>query len=127
MRHIETENYTTYTSELCHLLKSKGDMFFLQNILKYVDIDKLWKEGKKKHTLYTVAMIDFVSKENECTLKPELEKYRSFKMDVLSFPEGVETLIRITGNTLLMEHCLREAIPEFLRYNIVETDIRNVC
>lgn len=120
------DNYTTYTSELCHMLKRVGDHDFIRDILKYVDIDSLLQLGRKKHALYTVALIDYISKENNIPLKSELDKYRDMRMEVLSYPSGVETYTRVVNGNDMKEKALTNAIPEFLKYNIVETSIRNI-
>lgn len=121
------EDYTTYISELCHLLKSMGDRDFVNQILSFVDIDGLLNLGRKKHALYTVAMIDYVSKENNIPLNPRLEIYRNMKMDELSFPQGVETYAAVVRSDDVKKTVLSNAVDEFLVYNIVETSVRDVC
>lgn len=119
-------DYTNYTSEMCHMLKRMGDLSFVQNILDLVDIDVLLQSNRKKHALYTVAMIDYISKENNLPIKTELSKYRNMKMDTLSFTKGVETYTRIVKKNDMKEKALTTAIDEFLVYNIVESSVRNV-
>lgn len=121
------EDYTTYTSELCHKLKLMGDRNFVDHILSFVDIDELLDLGRKKHALYTVAMVDYISKENNIPLNQSLEVYRNMKMKELSFPKGVETYVSIVGNDDIKKQVLLNAIDEFLAYNIVETSVRDVC
>lgn len=123
---MEYSDYTNYTSELCHMLKRMGDLDFARNILNYVDIDKLLASGRKKHALYTVAIIDYISKENNLPMKEELSKYRGMKMETLSFSSGVETYTRIVKNDSMKKKILDSAIREFLIYNIVESSVRNV-
>lgn len=123
---MEYSDYTNYTSELCHMLKRMGDLNFIREILDYVDIDQLLVLGRKKQALYTVAIIDYISKENAIPVKAELSKYRGMKMETLSFPAGVEMYTRIVRNDSLKEKTLHSAIQEFLIYNIVESSVRNV-
>lgn len=119
-------DYTDYTSELCHMLKRMGDFCFANSILDYVDLDVLLLSGRKKHALYTVAMIDHVSKENHFPIKAELARYRCMKMESLSFSSGIETYTRITHREDMKKHALQTAMKEFLVYNIVESSIRDV-
>lgn len=123
---MSCNDYTNYTSELCHMLKRMGDIYFSKHILDYVDIDKLIMSGRKKHALYIVAMIDCVSKENHIPVNRDLDKYRGMKMESLSFSSGVELYTKVTKKTDMKERVLKTAIPEFLSYNIVESSIRNV-
>lgn len=123
---MEYEDYTNYTSELCHMLKRMGDINFAEQILYYVDIDELLRLNRKKHALYTVAIIDYVCHENQIPMKKSLEKYRSMKLDTLSFSSGVETYTKVVRNNSLKQKVLNSALKEFLEYNIVETSVRNV-
>lgn len=123
---MKYKDYTTYTSELCHALKYMGDYNFVNNILAMVDIEKLLHSGRKKHALYTIAMIDYISKENNIPIKRELENYRKMKMETLSFSSGVEMYTKIVKNDDMKNRALSFAIKEFLTYNIVETSVRNV-
>lgn len=120
------DDYTDYTSELCHMLKRMGDYEFIKRILNYIDLNELLQSGRKKHALYTVAMIDYVSKENHLPVKAELAEYRCMKMDSISFSSGVETYTRITHKSDLKDRALQTALDEFLVYNIVESSIRDV-
>lgn len=120
------DDYTDYTSELCHMLKRMGDIDFSKHILDYIDIDKLIMSGRKKHALYTVAMMDCVSKENHIPVNENLNKYRNMKMETLCFSSGVELYTKITKKTDMKERVLKTAMPEFLVYNIVESSIRNI-
>ena len=119
-------DYTNYTSEICHMLKRMGDFSFVQNILDFVDIDLLLQSNRKKHALYTVAIIDYISKENNIPIKAELSKYRNLKMETLSFTKGIETYTKIVKKNDMKEKALTAAIDEFLIYNIVESSVRDV-
>ena len=51
---------------------------------------------------------------------------RNMKLKDTIYPSSVLMASRITGNDALLEESAREAIPEFLRFNIVESEVRNV-
>ena len=51
---------------------------------------------------------------------------RNMKLKDTIYPSSVLMASRITGNDALLEESEREAIPEFLRFNIVESEVRNV-
>ena len=48
------------------------------------------------------------------------------KLDKPVFPLGVITTAVIEENDDIKEQALKEAIPEFLRFNIIEGDVRDV-
>lgn len=43
------------------------------------------------------------------------------------FSAGVEVAYAATGDERIKEKALANAIPEFIRFNIVESEVRNVC
>lgn len=47
-------------------------------------------------------------------------------MQEIVYPVGVLLTARVLGDESIKEQALKEAIPEILRFNIVESDIRNV-
>ena len=59
-----------------------------------------------------------------------LEDYndlRKAKLDEMVFPVGIQLLCTMLNSEEPKEKSWQEAIPEFLRHNIVESDIRNVA
>lgn len=49
------------------------------------------------------------------------------KADDYNFPAGVVVSYAATGDERIKEKALANAIPEFIRFNIVESEVRNVC
>ena len=45
----------------------------------------------------------------------------------LLYPRDVILVAKLDASLDVKEQCLKEAIPEFMRFNIVESEIRNVC
>ena len=43
------------------------------------------------------------------------------------FPAGVVVSYAATGDESIKEKALANAIPEFIRFNIVQSEVRNVC
>lgn len=56
----------------------------------------------------------------------EYRDIRSTKLKKTIYPASVMTLSATLKNDLPKEESIRAAIPEFLRFNIVESEIRNV-
>ena len=53
--------------------------------------------------------------------------FRSQKLEKLYFSAGVEVAYAATGDERIKEKALANAIPEFIRFNIVENEVRNIC
>lgn len=45
----------------------------------------------------------------------------------LIFQFTIEVAYAATGDERIKERALANAIPEFMRFNIVESEVRNVC
>ena len=73
-----------------------------------------------------LAMVDYLSRENDLPLCDEYSDLRSAKLQKMIFPSGVLALCAAWGNDQPKSESLRDAIPEFLRHNIVEAEVRNV-
>ena len=71
-------------------------------------------------------MLDYISKQNNIPLAKEYNNLRNKKLKYIIFPRDVNTITALNDNSKAKENALKNAIPEFLKYNIVETDIRNV-
>ena len=75
---------------------------------------------------YLLSMLDYVSRINEIPTCTQYNDLRNMKLKDTIYPSSVLMASRITGNDALLEESAREAIPEFLRFNIVESEVRNV-
>ena len=42
------------------------------------------------------------------------------------YPASVLAMSEVTNNPQIKEQSIKEAIPEFIRFNIVESEVRNV-
>lgn len=71
-------------------------------------------------------MLDTVSKENSLPLCAEYDDLRTQKLTDVMYPSDVVALSVVQKSEKPKQEALREALPEFLKYNIVESNIRNV-
>jgi transcriptional regulator with XRE-family HTH domain len=118
--------FETYKSNICHLVKDMGDFDFLIETLESGKIRELFERGWYAESLYLLAMTDYLSRENSLPLCDEYSDLRSAKLQRMIFPAGVLALCAARGNDEAKTESLHEAIPEFLRHNIVEAEVRNV-
>ena len=90
-------------------------------------------KGKKRQreryaeSLYLLAMTDYLSRENEFPLCSEYDDIRCAKLKKTLFPAGILAMCAAFKSDEPKQESLHEAIPEFLRHNIVEAEVRNVC
>ena len=71
-------------------------------------------------------MLDYLSKENNVPLCTDYDDLRKAKLTKPLFSASIVSLVEATGNNNYYTDAINSSIPEFLKYNIVESDIRNV-
>ncbi len=71
-------------------------------------------------------MLDYVSRENDIPICTQYDDMRSLKLKSILFPADVLVAAKVSKSEELKQRCIREAIPEFMRFNIVKSEVRNV-
>jgi hypothetical protein len=72
-------------------------------------------------------MVDYLSRENNIPICTDFEWLRQAKLTELLYPAGILVMCAATNSDEYKKEALMEAIPEFLRHNIVEAEVRDVC
>ena len=121
---VKRPAFEIYKSNVCHLVKDMGDINFLLDVIKtgkiFNFLDKRWY----REALYLLAMVDYLCRVNSLPLYEDYEELRRLKLSKLIYPSGVLTKSASLKSDEPKEKSLREAIPEFLRHNIVESEVR---
>ena len=120
-------DFEIYKSNICHLVKDKGEIDFIIDTLKENQIRTYWERQWYRESFYLLAMVDYLSRENGLPLCNDYEDIRNCKLSEPLYPWDVVLAAKLDGSLDMKEQCLKEAIPEFLRFNIIESEIRNVC
>lgn len=124
---LYNKHFEAYKSNVCHFLKSSGDFEFIKIILTDDTIAQLSENGHMAEALYLLAMLDYVSKENDIPICTKYNTLRHTKLKELAVPEGIRISLNIFHDRTAFDNAYKKAIPEFLKYNIMEGDVRNVC
>ena len=119
-------SFELYKSNLCHALKDKGDISFLTDIITGGDIPRLFERQWYPEGLYLLAMVDYLSRVNNIPLCTNYNSIRSGSLKEPIYPRDIELAERFTHKIDMKKQCRAEAIPEFLRFNIIESEVRNV-
>jgi len=120
-------SFETFKSNVCHLVKDYGDIKFMITLLETNKIHEYWNKQFLPESFYLLAMLDYLSRENDIELCNEYDDIRCRRLTKILYPTGVLILSKATQSDEPKEKSLKEAIPEFLRFNIVEAKIRDVC
>ncbi len=119
-------SFEVFKSNVCHLVKDKGDIDFLIQTLESDEIRKLYKKRWYPESLYLLAMVDYLSRVNGMPLCEEYRDLRGAKLKQVLYPSSLVLEAKATKNAALLQQSERESIPEFMSHNIVEREVRNV-
>lgn len=120
-------SFEIFKSNICHQMKDLCDVPFMIQLLKSNQIRQLYEKGQYPEALYLLAMLDYLSRENQVPICKNYNDIRKAKLEKPIYPSGVILLCKTMKSDKPKEECLRLAIPEFLRFNIIETEVRDVC
>ena len=120
-------SFELFKSNTCHMVKDMGDIPFIIQLLKTNQIRNLYEKKWYPEALYLLAMLDYLSRENNVPICKNYNDIRTAKLQRPVYPSSVVILCKTLHSDAPKEECYRLAIPEFLRFNIVESEVRNVC
>jgi len=120
------QSFENYKSNVCHQVKEMGDLEFIIDTLESDRIRKLYNRQWYPESLYLLAMVDYLSRENDLPQCSNYEDIRSTKLQKPIYPSGIIVLCAAMGSEQPKQESYENAIPEFKRFNIVENEIRNV-
>ena len=123
---IKKVDFELYKSNVCHRVKTSGDINFIIDTLESDDIHKYYAKKWYPESLYLLAMLDYLSNENDVPLCSEYNDLRSCRLAETIYPAGILTEAAVMHDESVKERSIANAIPEFLRFNIVESEVRNV-
>lgn len=119
-------DFDLFKSNVCHRLKELGDTEFLIDLLESGIIRRYYEKQWYPEALYLLAMLDYVSRINEVALCTDYDDLRSKKLRETIFPSSIIAQSLVIGDETIKSKAIEESIPEFIRFNIVEKDIRDV-
>ncbi len=119
-------SFDLFKSNICHRVKEMGDTEFIIEILEKNEIRTYQKRKWFPECFYLLAMLDYLSRENNIPLCTDYDDLRTGKLEEPIYPAGVLAIAAAEGNDRIKERARRESIPEFIRFNIVESEVRNV-
>lgn len=119
-------DFSLYKSNVCHQLKELGDEEFLIETLENNNIRKYYAKKWYPEALYLLAMLDYISRLNNVPICTEYEDLRKCKLSEPLYSTGILAMSKVEEDSHCKEEAYLEAIPEFLRHNIVENEVRDV-
>lgn len=123
---VKRPSFENFKSTVCHRVKEKGDIAFIIDTLENQDIRTYYNQKWYPESLYLLAMLDYLSRENDVPLCDEYDDLRRCKLEKPLYPASIRAVSAAAKNDAAMKRAAATAIPEFMRFNIIENDVRNV-
>ena len=118
--------FDLFKSNVCHRLKELGDIDFLIDTIESDDITTYYKRAWYPESLYLLAMVDYISRVNNVPTCDSYSEIRKAKLKNTVYPSSVIVASVVSKDNRVLERARAASIPEFMRFNIVESEVRNV-
>ena len=119
-------DFEVFKSNICHLVKDNGDIDFIITALRTYDISSYWSKKWYAEAFYLLATVDYLSRLNNIPLCSKYNDIRAHSLAKPLYPRDIILSAKLSSDFDIREKSKTEAIPEFLRFNIVESEVRNV-
>ena len=120
-------SFETFKSNVCHYVKDMGDLAFIIETLENDTIRELYKKAWYPESMYLLGMVDYLSKLNDLPMCTNYNDIRAKKLAQPVYPSGILIKAAVMKDDTIKEEARKKAIPEFMRFNIVESDVRNLA
>ena len=123
---VKRSNFDNFRSAVCHRLKLIGDKNFIIDLLESGEIRTYYDRKWYPECFYLLAMLDYLSRENNVPLCSDYDDLRSIRLPEPLYPAGIRAAAAVSHNTDVFRQAVQDSIPEFIRFNIVENEVRDV-
>lgn len=120
-------SFDLFKSNICHRVKSLSDIDFLIEVLEKDEIRMYHDRKWYAECLYLLAMVDYLSRLHNIPLCTQYDDLRKLKLKDPLFPSSILVSAAVSKDASEVKaRAVKESIPEFIRFNIVESEVRNV-
>lgn len=119
-------SFELYKSNVCHDLKKSGDIDFIVETLEKDSINEYYTRKWYPECFYLLAMLDYISRLNKVPLCDKYDGIRKCHLKETIYPVGIRMAASVDKSRNILDEAAKDAIPEFMQFNIVENEVRNV-
>lgn len=119
-------SFEVFKSNVCHFVKDKGDIDFIIDTLSADEVRTLYDRKWYPEAFYLLAMVDYLSRENQVPICTNYNDIRCQRLKEVIYPASAVLSDIVMKTDKHCRECMKNAIPEFLNYNIVENEVRDV-
>lgn len=124
---VKRSSFEIFKSNVCHRVKELDDWNFIIETLEKDEIRMYYDRKWYAESFYLLAMLDYLSRLNHVSLCSRYNDLRRCRLQEPIYPASVLMTAAVSPRSAeIKEQARREAIPEFMRFNIVESEVRNV-
>ena len=123
---LRRSSFENFKSAVCHRVKELGDIDFMVEVLQSQNIRMYYDRGWYPESLYLLAMLDYLCRENDVPICDDYDDIRKVKLERPVYPAGVTLLAATTKNPDVLVQAEENAISEFKHFNIIESEVRDV-
>ena len=91
-------SFENFKSTICHMVKDMGDLDFIIDTLESDKIRKLYQKRWYPESLYLLAMVDYLSRENDLPVCNEYNDIRASRLEKPIYPASIITMSVLGGN-----------------------------
>ena len=119
-------SFDLFKSNVCHRVKL-NEYAFLIEILENDKIREYYNKKWYVECLYLLAMVDYLSRKHNISLCDQYNDLRRMKLEKPVFPASIRAKAAVCEQSqAIKDDAVRNAIPEFVRFNIIESEIYDV-
>jgi len=119
-------SFDVFKSNICHYLKSVGELDFIKEILCTNVPQTLYDKKWFAECLYLIALTDYLSRKNNIPIYTGYDSLRMCKLSEPLYSSSIYMLYLLTKDESILTDSFNNSIPEFKRFNIVENEIENI-
>lgn len=117
-------DFDLYKSEICHDYRRLKDAEFLKKYLINKEIEKLVIDKEYIKAFYLLSFVDYICLKNDLPLANKYDKLRKQKLDKIYVSESI--LLLLLNKKITVSQIFNECNKEFLKHNIIESEVENV-
>jgi transcriptional regulator with XRE-family HTH domain len=124
---VKRGSFELFKSNVCHQLKEAGDIKYIIDALEKDDISFYFKKKWYRESFYLLGMLDYISRMNHIPLCSKYDSMRRCRLQKTIYPADIRLTASIENKPQILTDAKRNSIPEFLHFNIVESEVRNAA
>lgn len=119
-------NFELFKSNVCHKLKELTDINFVIDVLESNQIRAYYEKKWYPECFYLLATLDYISRINNIPICNDYNDIREHKLEQTIYPSSITAMYLTSKDENIKKEAYQNSIPEYRKYNIVESEIRNV-